>query len=116
LQLLDLLRRILRRHTESRCTKALQNLVVGQFPVTRQTSHKATFATPLSENMNEDLTIELHVGLLGEGTGCSRPTKASNIGDGRFQPDAPNLRVAMTRGSKLLVVCSKTTLLNPRRK
>ena len=59
---------------------------------------KATFATPLSENMNEDFTVELHVGLLGEGTGCSRPTKASNIGDGRFQPDAPNLRVAMTRG------------------
>jgi hypothetical protein len=93
----------LRRHTASRCTKALQNLVVGQFPVTRQTRHKATFATPLSENMNEDSTVELHVGLLGEGTGCSRPTKASNIGDGRSQLNAPNLYVAMTRGSELLV-------------
>jgi hypothetical protein len=35
--------------------------------------------------MNEDFTVELHVGLLGEGTGCSRPTKAINIGDGLFQ-------------------------------
>jgi hypothetical protein len=66
--------------------------------------------------MNEDFTVEFHVGLLGEGTACSRPAKASNIGAGRFQPDAPNLRVAMTRGSKLLDLCSKTTLLNPRRK
>ncbi|HEX9224256.1 MAG TPA: hypothetical protein VF860_13070 [Candidatus Acidoferrales bacterium] len=96
--------------------KAVTVWVVGQFPVTRQTRHKATFATPLSENMNEDFTVELHVGLLGKGIGCSRPTKASNIGDGRFQPDAPNLRVAMTRGSKLLDLCSKTMLLNPRRK
>jgi len=88
--------------TASRCTKALPNLVVGQFPVTRQTRHKATFATPLSENINEDSAVELHVGLLGEGTGCSRPTKASTIGDGRSQPDAPNLRLAMTLGSKLL--------------
>jgi hypothetical protein len=77
---------------------------------------QATFAVPLFENMNEGFTVELHIGLLGEGSGCSRPTKASNIGDGRFQPDAPNLRVAMTRGSKLLDLCSKTTLLNPRRK
>jgi hypothetical protein len=89
---------------------------VGQFPVTRQTRHKATFATPLSENMNEDSTLELHVGLLGEGTGCSPPTKAGNIGDGRFQTDEPNLRIAMTRGLKLLDLCPKTTLANPRRK
>jgi hypothetical protein len=39
-----------------------------------------------------------------------------NIGDGLFQLDAPNLYVAMTRGSKLLVLCSNTMLLNPRRK
>jgi hypothetical protein len=38
------------------------------------------------------------------------------IGDGLFQLDAPNLYLAMTRGSKLLVLCSKTMLLNPRRK
>jgi hypothetical protein len=54
--------------------------------------------------------------LLGEGTDCSRPTKAINIGDGLFQLDALKLYVAMTRGSKLLVLCSKTMLLNPRRK
>jgi hypothetical protein len=30
--------------------------------------------------------------------------------------DVPNLYVAMTRGSKLLVLCSKTMLFNPRRK
>jgi len=82
----------------------------------RQTRQKATFATPLSENTNEDSTVEFHVGLLGEGTGCSRPTKASDIGDGRFQPAAPNLRVAMTRGSKLLDLFSTTTPLNPGRK
>jgi hypothetical protein len=46
--------------------KAVTVWVVGQFPVTRQTRHKATFVTPLSENMNEDFTVELHVGLLGE--------------------------------------------------
>src|SRR5271166_4328243 len=99
-----------RRRLYMSCTGSAQrrpSWVVGRFPVTRQTRHKATFATPLSENMNEDFTVELPVGLLGESTGCSRPTKASNIGDGRFQPDAPNLRVAMTRGSKLLVLCSK---------
>jgi hypothetical protein len=50
--------------------------------------------------MNEDATVELHVRLLGEGTGCSRQTKAINIGDGLFHLDAPNLYVAMTRGSK----------------
>jgi hypothetical protein len=76
---------------------------------------------PLFENMNEDSTVELHVRLLGEGTDCSRPTKAINIGDGLFQLDAPGLyiamtHVAMTRGSQLLDSCSKTTLLNPRRK
>jgi hypothetical protein len=81
-----------------------------------QTKHEATFATPPSENMNEEFTVKLHVGLLGEGTGCSRPTKTSSIGDGRFQPDAPNLRVAVTRGSKLLDLRSKSMLLNPRRK
>jgi len=96
--------------------KAVTVWVVGQFPVTRQTRHKATFATPLSENMNEDFTVELHVGLLGKGTGCSRPTKASNIGDGLFQLNAPNLYVGMTRGSGLLFLCSNTMLLNPRRK
>jgi hypothetical protein len=63
--------------------------------------------------MNEASTVELHVRLLGEGTDCSRQTKAINIGDGPFQLDAPNLYVAMTRGSKLLVLCSKTMLLNP---
>jgi hypothetical protein len=66
--------------------------------------------------MNEDFTAESHVRLLGEGTDCSLPTKAINIGDGLFQLDAPNLYVAMTRGSQLLVLCSKTMLLNPRRK
>jgi len=66
--------------------------------------------------MNEDSTVELHVRLLGEGTDCSRPTKAINIGGGLFQLDAPNLYVAMTRGSKLLVLCSNTMLLDPRRK
>jgi hypothetical protein len=45
--------------------------------------------------MNEDSTVELHVRLLGEGTDCSRPTKAINIGDGLLQLDAPNLYVAM---------------------
>jgi dihydrofolate reductase len=49
--------------------------------------------------MNEDFTVELHVGLLGEGTGCSRPTKAINIGDDLFHLDAPNHYIAMTRGS-----------------
>jgi dihydrofolate reductase len=34
--------------------------------------------------MKEDFVVEVHVGLLGEGTGCSRPTRASNIGDGPF--------------------------------
>ena len=53
---------------------------------------------------------------LGKGTDCSRPTNAMNIGDGLFQLDAPNLYVAMTRGSKLLVLCSRTMLLKPRRK
>jgi hypothetical protein len=96
--------------------KDSKDWVVGQFPVTRQTRHKATFATPLSENMNEDFMVESHVGLLGEGTDCSRPTKAINIGNGPFQPDAPNLRAAITRGSRLLDLCSKTMLLNPRRK
>ncbi len=66
--------------------------------------------------MNEDSTAELHVRRVGEGTDCSRPTKTTNIGDGHFQLDAPNLYVAMTRGSKLSVLCSKTMLLNPRRK
>jgi hypothetical protein len=66
--------------------------------------------------MNEDSTVELHVRLLGEGTDCSQPTKAINIGDGLLQLDAPNLYVARMRGSKLLVLCSKTMLLNPRRK
>jgi len=42
--------------------------------------------------------------------------KAINIGDGLFQLYAPNLYVAMTRGAKLLVLWSKTMLLNPRRK
>src|SRR5580704_1119845 len=56
----------------------------------------------------------LHVRLLGEGIDCSRPTKAINIGDGLLQLDAPNLYVAMKRGSKLLVLCSQTMLLNPR--
>jgi hypothetical protein len=46
----------------------------------RQSRHKATFAVPLFENMNEDSTVELHVRLLGEGTDCSRPTKAINVG------------------------------------
>jgi hypothetical protein len=41
---------------------------------------KATFATPLSENMNEDFTVELHLGLLGEGTGFSRPRKPATSG------------------------------------
>ena len=54
--------------------------------------------------------------LLGEGTDCSRSTKAINIGDGLFQLDAPNLYVAMTRSSRLLVLCSRTMLPNPRRK
>jgi hypothetical protein len=66
--------------------------------------------------MNEDYTVELHVRLLGEGTDCSRPTKAINIGNGPFQLDAPDLYVAMTRGSKMLVLCSKTRLLDPGRK
>jgi len=96
--------------------KAVTVWVVGQFPVTRQTRHKATFAVPLFENMSEDSTVELHVRLLGEGTDCSRPTKAINIGDGLFQLDAPNLYVAMTRGSKLLLLCWKTMLLKRRRK
>jgi hypothetical protein len=69
---------------------------------------------PLFENMNEDSAAELRVRLLGEGIGCSRPTKAINIGDGLFQLDATNLYVAMTRGSRLLVLCSKTMPLNPR--
>jgi len=77
---------------------------------------QSNFCGTLFENMNEDSTVELHVRLLGEGTDCSRPTKAINIGNGLFQLDAPNLYVAMTRGSKLLVLCSKTMLLNPRRK
>jgi hypothetical protein len=64
--------------------------------------------------MKEDSTAELHVRLLGEGIDCSRPTKAISIGDGLFQLDALNLYVAMTRGSKLLALCSKTMLLNPR--
>jgi hypothetical protein len=59
--------------------------------------HKATFAVPLFENMNEDSTVELQVRLLGEGTDCSRPTKAINIEGGFFQLDAPNLYVARTR-------------------
>jgi hypothetical protein len=66
--------------------------------------------------MNEDSMVAFHVLVLGEGTDCSRPTKAINIGDGLLQLDAPNLYVAMMRGSKLLVQCSKTMLLNPRRK
>ena len=66
--------------------------------------------------MNEDSTAELHVRRVGEVTDCSRPTKTTNIGDGLVQLDEPNLYVAMTRGSKLLVLCSKTMLLNPRRK
>jgi hypothetical protein len=35
---------------------------------------------------------------------------------GKSKLNAPNLYVAMTRGSKLFDLCSKTTLLNPRRK
>jgi dihydrofolate reductase len=66
--------------------------------------------------VNEDSTAELHVRRVGEVTDCSRPTKTTNIGDGLVQLDEPNLYVAMTRGSKLLVLCSKTMLLNPRRK
>ena len=72
---------------------------------TRQTRHKPTFAVPPFEDMNGS-TVELRVRLLGEGTDCSRPTKAINIGDGLLQLDAPNLYVAMMRGSKLLVSCS----------
>jgi len=60
---------------------------------------QSNFAVPLFENMNEDSTVELHVRLLGEGTDSSRPTKAINIGDGLLQLDAPNLYVAMMRGS-----------------
>ena len=52
---------------------------------------KATFVILLFENRNEDSTVELHVRLLGEGTDSSPPTKASNIGDGLFQLDAPIL-------------------------
>ena len=40
--------------------------------------------------------------------------KGSNIGDGRFHQDEPNLRVAMTRGPTLLDMCAKITLFNPR--
>jgi hypothetical protein len=64
---------------------------------------KTTFVVSLFEKRNENSTVELHVRLLGEGTDSSRPTKAINIGDGLFQLDAPNLYVAMTRVSKLLV-------------
>jgi hypothetical protein len=35
--------------------KPCKTLAVGQFRVTRQTRHKATLATPISENMNEGL-------------------------------------------------------------
>jgi hypothetical protein len=65
--------------------------------------------------MNEDSTVEFHVRLLGEATDCSLPIKAINIGGGLFRLDAPNLRAAMARGSQLLDLRSKTTLLNLRR-
>lgn len=35
--------------------------------------------------MNEDSTVEIHVRLLDEGTDCSRPTKAVNVGKGLFR-------------------------------
>jgi dihydrofolate reductase len=41
--------------------------------------------------MNEDSTVELHVRLLGEGTDCSRPTKAIKSGTAFSKLDAPNL-------------------------
>ena len=53
--------------------------------------------TGYADSGTKTLTVESHVRLLGEGTDCSRPTKAINIGDGLFQLDAPNLYVAMTR-------------------
>ena len=35
--------------------------------------------------MKEDSTVEIHVRLLDEGTDCSRPTKAINVGNGLFK-------------------------------
>ncbi len=70
----------------------------------------------LFENINEDSAVGFTRADARRRRRLFTANEKADIGDGFFQLDASDLYVAITRGSKLLALCSKTMLFNLRRK